>query len=85
MKTQSSLTSVTSLPNQSQDNQARIVKILEDYLEKAKAGEMREVLLCYLIKGESAWGNASSTGLDFPQAIGMLYLSIHEWISNYNG
>ena len=84
MKTQSSLTSVTTLPNPKQDNQTRIVQLLEDYLEKAKAGEIREVLLCYLFQGESAWGNASSSGLNFPEAIGMLYLSIHEWIKSYN-
>lgn len=84
MKTQSSLTSVTSLPNPKQDNQALIVEKLEEYLEMAKEGKIREFILCYLLQGESTWGNASSKGLNFPEAIGMLYLTIHEWISNYN-
>jgi len=83
MKTQSSLTSVTTLPNQKQDNQELIVDILERYLEKARAGELREIVLCSLLDGQSVWGNVTSSGIDFPNVIGMLHLTLHEWESKY--
>lgn len=67
-----------------EDNKQDIIRRVEEILVKAKAGEIRNMVICYNRTDEpTKWYNQASRGLDFPTMIGWLELCFLEWKNNY--
>lgn len=66
------------------DNQDELIGRCERLLEAVKAGEVRNLVICFdSIDDPTKWASWYSRGLGFPTMVGYLELAFLDWKVNY--
>lgn len=74
--------SLVTKPNASQETRESMLRILNDMIERVKAGEIESLIL--LAKHvDQNWGHDYSGAVNFPYVLGQLEIAKFDWIKKY--